>query len=197
MRRRLVSFHDIDLVTAPVQGKCLGFHIPEEVIIFAVRAEDAPRPGEGRCFPVERIIHDLVDEITGEIIGAPQRNSKPPPEVRRMHEVSLMRNLLAVVEDAAARDGGGAVRTIHLRIGELSGVSVDALRFAFEVLSSGTVAEGGTLECDIVPLSVQCKDCGEEFHPRELVFRCPACGSAVIDIRAGREMEVDYIEIDD
>jgi hydrogenase nickel incorporation protein HypA/HybF len=114
-----------------------------------------------------------------------------------MHEVSLMRNLLAVVEDAAAREGRCSVRKIHLRIGELSGVSVEALRFAFEVLSSGTVAEGGTLEYEIVPLSVQCRDCGDEFHPRELVFRCPVCGSAVLDIKAGREMEVDYINVED
>ncbi len=114
-----------------------------------------------------------------------------------MHEVSLMKNLLGVVARAAERGGGGPVRTIHLRIGELSGVNEDALRFAFDVLRRGTVAEGGKLECEIVPLELRCRACGAEFCPRELVFICPACQSAEIDVKTGREMEVDYIDVDD
>jgi hydrogenase nickel incorporation protein HypA/HybF len=108
-----------------------------------------------------------------------------------------MANLLTTVSSAAEREGGGSVRKIHLRIGELSGVSVEALQFAFEVLSRDTICDGGVLECDIVPLRARCGDCGEEFHPEELVFRCCACGSAGIEIVTGREMEVDYIEVDD
>jgi len=114
-----------------------------------------------------------------------------------MHEVSLMKNLLGVVAGAAGREGGGPVRTIHLRIGELSGVNEDALRFAFDVLSRGTIAEGGTLECEIIPLAARCRECGAEFHPRDLVFLCPSCGGADIEVITGREMEVDYICIDD
>jgi hydrogenase nickel incorporation protein HypA/HybF len=113
-----------------------------------------------------------------------------------MHEVSIMKNLIGTVEKAAEREGGGPVRTIHLRIGELSGVSVDALNFAFEVLSKGTVADGGVLEYEIVPLVVRCRDCGAEFHPQELVFRCTSCGSTELDVKSGREMEVDYIYIE-
>lgn len=114
-----------------------------------------------------------------------------------MHEVSLMKNLLGVVAGAAGREGGGPVRTIHLRIGELSGVNEDALRFAFDVLSRGTIAEGGTLECEIIPLAARCRACGAEFHPRDLVFLCQSCGDADIEVMTGREMEVDYICIDD
>ncbi len=114
-----------------------------------------------------------------------------------MHEVSLMENLLNVVASAAGREGGGTVRTIHLRIGELSGVNEDALRFAFDVLSRGTVAEGGTLECEKVPLTARCRSCGAEFSPQEFVFFCPSCDSSEIDVKTGREMEVDYIYMDD
>lgn len=108
-----------------------------------------------------------------------------------------MRNLLEVVTRAAGREGGGPVRTIHLKIGELSGVNEDALRFAFDVLSRGTVAEGGALECETVPLVVHCGACGAEYQPRELVMFCPACGGREIDIVSGREMEIDYICVDD
>jgi hydrogenase nickel incorporation protein HypA/HybF len=114
-----------------------------------------------------------------------------------MHEVSLMKNLLRTVEQARIREGGGAVKVIHLRIGEMSGVNTDALSFAFEVLSEGTAAEKGRLEFERIPLRVRCKECGVEFHPDELVFRCIECGSAEIEIISGREMEVDYILLDD
>lgn len=108
-----------------------------------------------------------------------------------------MKNLLRTVEAASAREGGGPVKVIHLRIGEMSGVNIDALSFAFEVLSKGTAAEGGRLEFESVPLLACCRECSAEFHPDEFVFRCEKCGSPELEIRAGREMEVDYILLDD
>lgn len=111
--------------------------------------------------------------------------------------MSLMKNLLRTVEDAAAKEGGVPVQIIHLRIGEMSGVNTDALSFAFEVLSKGTAAEGGRLEFERVPLRARCRECGSEFHPDEFVFRCGGCGSPEIEILGGREMEVDYIMLDD
>jgi hydrogenase nickel incorporation protein HypA/HybF len=104
-----------------------------------------------------------------------------------------MQNMLAIVERAACDAGGGPVTVVHLKIGEMAGVSVDALRFAFEVLSPGTVAEGGTLEVERVPLVVGCARCGARSHPDDLVFRCGECGAPEIEILGGREMEVDYI----
>jgi hydrogenase nickel incorporation protein HypA/HybF len=114
-----------------------------------------------------------------------------------MHEVSLMKNLLRTVEGVAAREGRKPVQMIHLRIGEMSGVSIEALSFAFEVLSKGTPAEGGRLEFERVPLRALCRECGHEFHPEEFVFRCMKCGSPELEILGGREMEIDYILIDD
>ena len=69
--------------------------------------------------------------------------------------------------------------------------------FAFGILSKGTRAEGGRLEYDRVSLKGRCSSCSHEFGPEDLVFRCPECGSADIEILAGREMEVDYILLDE
>ncbi|OQX85526.1 MAG: hydrogenase maturation nickel metallochaperone HypA [Candidatus Latescibacteria bacterium 4484_7] len=114
-----------------------------------------------------------------------------------MHEVSLMQNLLEVVASTARREGGEKVNVIHLKIGELSGVNRDSLEFAFEVLKKGTVAEEGKLEIERVPLRVRCKDCGADFSPTDLIFRCESCGSSNLEIVSGREMEIDYILMDD
>jgi hydrogenase nickel incorporation protein HypA/HybF len=113
-----------------------------------------------------------------------------------MHEVSLMKGLLDVVTATAEREGADRIDLIHLRIGEMSGVNIDSLRFAFGILSKGTPAENGRLEFEEVPLSGRCGDCGNDFHPNDMVFKCPSCGSVSIEIRTGREMEVDYILLD-
>ncbi len=114
-----------------------------------------------------------------------------------MHEVSLMKNLLETVEHAASAEGGGPIKVIHLRIGEMSGVNIDALTFAFDVLKKGTVAERGKLEFEQVPLEAKCRACGARFHPDGFVFVCGECSSGDLEITSGREMQVDYILIDD
>ena len=114
-----------------------------------------------------------------------------------MHEVSVMRNLLDIVEATAKREGAGKIDVIHLRIGEMAGVNYQSLEFAFEILSKGTRAEGGRLEFEKVSLRGRCSGCSVEFSPDDLVFRCPECGSGSVDIIAGREMEVDYILLDE
>jgi hydrogenase nickel incorporation protein HypA/HybF len=110
-----------------------------------------------------------------------------------VHEASLMKGLLDIVGKAASGEGGGPVSLIHLKIGGMTGVSTDALRFAFDVMAKGTVAEGAALEIEAVPLSVRCKICGAQWRPSDFVFVCTACGSPEIDVLTGREMEVDYI----
>ncbi len=108
-----------------------------------------------------------------------------------------MRNLLDIVEATAVRERAERVDVIHLRIGEMTGINYQSLEFAFEILSKGTRAEGGRLEYDRVDLRGKCAECSREFSPEELVFRCPDCGSGRVDIIAGREMEVDYILLDE
>jgi len=114
-----------------------------------------------------------------------------------MHEVSVMRNLLEIVEATAEKEGAGRIDVVHLRIGEMAGINFESLKFAFEILSRGTRAEGGRLEFDRVALRGRCSECSREFHPEDFVFRCPECGSARVEIISGREMEVDYILLDE
>ena len=114
-----------------------------------------------------------------------------------MHEVSLMQNVISVVTETAQRQGGGRVSSIHLKIGRMAGVNIESLRFAFDIISRGTVAEEGRLEIERVPLKLNCRSCGREFSPDNFTMICPNCGSRDIDIISGREMQVDYIMMED
>jgi len=83
---RLASFHDIDVVTALELGRRLGFEMPSEVVIYAVQVEDALTLGEGCTPAVEKVIPDLVAEISAEVRGeSPRRISKSLSERSNRH----------------------------------------------------------------------------------------------------------------
>ena len=79
---------------------------------------------------------------------------------------------------------------IRLRIGVLSGVVPDALRFAFETLAPGTAAAGAVLEIEEVPARFWCAACRREFVSANFFADCPDCGSPSAELRAGRELEL-------
>jgi hydrogenase nickel incorporation protein HypA/HybF len=108
-----------------------------------------------------------------------------------------MKNLLSIVDRTAGAEGGGPVRVVHLKIGDMAGVNADSLRFAFEVMAKDSSAAHAVLEIETVPLSCRCTACGARMRPEDFVFICTACGSREIEILTGREMEIDYILVGD
>jgi len=111
-----------------------------------------------------------------------------------MHELSLMTNLL---EDAVAAADGAPVCALRVRVGPLSGVVIEALRFAFEALAPGTPAEGARLDIDeTVPL-FRCPHCGTEYPTPVGSYQCPGCGAADGELIGGHELELISIEVPD
>ncbi len=113
-----------------------------------------------------------------------------------MHEFSIMQSALNQALREARLAGATHVHEIRLRIGVLSGVVPDALRFAFEALTPGTAAEGARLTIDEVPARFWCAACRREFVSPNLYAECPACRNPSTELRAGREMELSSMEVD-
>jgi hydrogenase nickel incorporation protein HypA/HybF len=116
--------------------------------------------------------------------------------VEPMHELSIMQSALSLALDQARQAGAVRVHTIRLRIGALSGVVPDALEFAFEALTPGTLAEGSQLAIEHVPARFWCATCTREFQSNDMFAECPDCHSLSGELRAGREMELASLEID-
>ena len=96
-----------------------------------------------------------------------------------------------------AREAGAQrLLRLRLRIGALSGVVPEALQFAFEALTPGTIAEGAELAIDRVPARFWCAACAREFASDDLFADCPGCHRPSGDLRAGRELELASLEID-
>ena len=68
-----------------------------------------------------------------------------------MHEMSLAEGVLQLVEDTARREAASRVKTVVLEIGQMSSVEPEALRFCFESVTRGSIAQGATLEIVCVP----------------------------------------------
>ena len=60
-----------------------------------------------------------------------------------MHELSLTRNIVAIVAEHAA---GRAVRRVRVAMGPRAGVERRALDFCFDIVAAGTVLQGARLE---------------------------------------------------
>ena len=112
-----------------------------------------------------------------------------------MHEVGLMQGALELAEEQARLRGATRIHRITLRVGRLAGVEPEALAFAFDVVTAGTLAEGATLAVDPVPVICFCAACGREFAPADFVFACPTCGALSGEVRSGRELELLSLEV--
>lgn len=113
-----------------------------------------------------------------------------------MHELGIMTSAMDAVVHHARERGAQRVHRVVLRIGALSGVEPEALRFAFDVVTRDTLAAGSTLEIEAVPARAHCIVCAEDFVAEsDFVFSCPRCGGLSADLRQGRELELAQIEM--
>jgi hydrogenase nickel incorporation protein HypA/HybF len=67
-----------------------------------------------------------------------------------VHELSLIESVVALVEDERRKQPFTRVRMIRLTLGALAHAEPAALRFCFDAVTRGTVADGARLDIDIV-----------------------------------------------
>lgn len=113
-----------------------------------------------------------------------------------MHELGIMAAAIDTVFRELHARGGQRVHRIVLRVGAVSGVEPDALRFAFEAVTTDTAAAGAELEIENVPARAFCPTCAQEFAVDSgFIFMCPLCRRLSGEIRSGRELELQRMEI--
>src|SRR5574343_849918 len=111
-----------------------------------------------------------------------------------MHEMSLAEGVLQLVEETAQRENASRVKLVVLEIGRLSSVEPEAIRFCFEAVTHGSVAQGAALEIVDVPGAGWCMPCAATVPMSELFGACPHCGSHQVQATGGTEMRVREIE---
>lgn len=120
-----------------------------------------------------------------------------------MHEISIAGAIMDAVLDAARKNDAKKVNEVFIEIGELTALNPEQLKFIFETISAGTVAENAEYEIKTIKPLISCKKCSyngaieffEKLHFFLPVIKCPKCGDADVDIIAGRECCVKKIKI--
>jgi hydrogenase nickel incorporation protein HypA/HybF len=119
-----------------------------------------------------------------------------------MHELSIVTSIVETVTEtlAALPDSsrGSRVLEVRLRVGALASVIPESLEFCWGIVSEDTPLEGSRLVVNLLPVVVHCAPCGQDAELEGVQsFRCPRCGEPCSDMRQGRELEIDSIEIED
>ena len=113
-----------------------------------------------------------------------------------MHELSIATSLAEIVAAHARDHGAETVRSITLRVGALSCVHKRALEFSFELVTKETPLEDAQLRFIDIPVAIFCGTCNRTVElPGIQRFRCPVCDTPSGDIRQGKELDVETIEI--
>ena len=113
-----------------------------------------------------------------------------------MHELGIAQSVLEAVQAEGAKRRSKPVK-VGLRIGELSAIDPDALRFSFEALTLQTDLQDLQLEIEFCPRRHRCRHCGTEFEVKDFVFDCPQCGTNRSECISGEELQLAYVELEE
>jgi hydrogenase nickel incorporation protein HypA/HybF len=111
--------------------------------------------------------------------------------------MSIAAAVLDALHAEAALHPGERPTRAGLRIGELSGVEPESLRFCLETLVTGTDLESLTFDLEISPWMRHCRHCNAPFRVIDYQVACPTCGSAETDAAGGDQMELSYLELEE
>ena len=110
--------------------------------------------------------------------------------------MALCEGVLQILEDNALKQGYQKVTTVWLEIGELSGVEVEAMRFGFDAVTRGPLADNAKLEIIRVPGQAWCMQCAKEVMVKQLFDACPDCGGYQLQVTGGEEMKIKELEVE-
>ena len=113
-----------------------------------------------------------------------------------MHEMSITRSILEIIGRQMAANNISSLKKLTVRVGELTAIEPEVLRFCFDSAIKGTQFDGAALIIEEVPLGGRCRECAGEFRITAFDNCCPKCGSTNIDRVSGDELDIISMEGD-
>jgi hydrogenase nickel incorporation protein HypA/HybF len=114
----------------------------------------------------------------------------------RMHELSLLENVIALVEDQWRIAPFSRVLVIRLHLGALGPAEPDCLRFCFDAIAQGTIAEGAKLDIVVIPAQARCPACRRITPLNDRFDACPICANPERHIIVGNELRLAELEVE-
>jgi hydrogenase nickel incorporation protein HypA/HybF len=111
-----------------------------------------------------------------------------------MHEISIAKDLSAIVLETAGKENLLRVTKVHISIGRMIQIVPDIFEFAFRETVRNSIASDAELDIELVEVKMRCNKCGNEFQLKDNWFACNVCRSAELDIINGKELFIKSIE---
>jgi len=111
--------------------------------------------------------------------------------------MSIAAAVLEAVRTETALHPGARASKVGLRIGEVSGVEPESLRFCFDALVSGSDLDPLALDLELVNRRNHCRNCGADFAVVDYNFICTECGSFETEPAGGDEIDLSYVELEE
>ena len=112
-----------------------------------------------------------------------------------MHELSLCQSIIEIINQYVSEKENPIVKKITLEIGQLTGIDDSALRFSFDVITKGTVAEGAILEIMPIEGRAVCDTCQKIVILKNYYDPCENCSQFSSTIIQGNELRVKSMEV--
>ena len=114
-----------------------------------------------------------------------------------MHEMSLAESVREIVDETARANGARRVAAVRLEIGKLAQVEIDAMRFAFDVVTRGLARRRrrGSRSSRAMAAPGACA-ARESVAIARRGDACPKCGSYQLQVTGGDRMRVMDIEVE-
>ena len=124
-----------------------------------------------------------------------------------MHEVSVVTSLVDAVIRELDRYDVVKVNSINVLIGDLTNLGEEQLKFAYEIVTRGTILEGSEMIIEHERIELHCDSCGfdgpakvisdPDFDTHSIpILACPKCGGPVI-VTSGQSCTVTSMDIEE
>ncbi|HAU5606234.1 hydrogenase maturation nickel metallochaperone HypA [Citrobacter koseri] len=113
-----------------------------------------------------------------------------------MHELSLCQSAVEIIQQQAEQHGVTRVTGVWLEIGALSCVEESAVRFSFDIVCQGTLAQGCALHIDYKLAQAWCWDCSQAVEITQHDAQCPHCQGDRLRVDTGDSLKVKSIEVE-
>ncbi len=113
-----------------------------------------------------------------------------------MHELSIAKSIADIVIAQAEQSQAQRIVCVRLRVGDLTAIVPEALRFSFDAVTRETCAENARLEIEAIPWMVECSKCACEYPVREDIPICPQCEHIGGKTISGRELQIVEMDIE-
>ena len=105
-----------------------------------------------------------------------------------------MLSILDIALEEAKKAEATEIKRIHLNIGDRSGVELESLKFAFEMVTKNSMAENAILSISSIPFKGECLSCGHQFESRDFMV-CDVCGGFA-KVISGQELQIESLEVE-